>query len=114
MMVAKKARAVRPGKPIPVKVAVEVTADTPYYYVNLVEVGHSSQEFCLTATRIPTKLTSAQLQQVAEGQTVVFEPTLQLIFSAPLLPALIETLQIQQKLYEDNFGPIAPSKGKHG
>jgi hypothetical protein len=107
--VAKKAAARTKTKvsgPKRVQVLVAPDANTPHYYFNFVEISHSLHDFTLNVARIPSKLTREQNDQMKAGEAVAVEPTLQLVMSPSMLPALISALQVQRQAYESGFGPI--------
>ena len=90
-------------KPVSLQVRLLHAADTPYYYVNYLEVGHSVYEFALTAARVPARLDDdAKARIVKEGKIDV-EPVLQLLVPAKVIPQLIQALSTQYASYEQNF-----------
>jgi hypothetical protein len=97
-----------PKRPAPksILIRVEPDEDTPTYYVNHLEVGHSLHEFALNATRAPTVLSKNRRADAQESGELVVSPELQLIFSPLCAKALAGVLETQIAAYEKRFGQI--------
>src|SRR4051812_24873570 len=77
------------------QVKVRHSLDTPFYYVNFVEVGHSTMEFALTVGRLPPRLDDASLELVRTTGVIELDPTLQLLVPPTVIPNLIQALGVQ-------------------
>jgi hypothetical protein len=100
---------------ININIKLEAKPDTPFYYVNVFSVGHSAFDFTIGATRVPIPLSSEQTENAKRGETIVLEPTLQLIAAPWVVKNLIQNLTDQLNQYEQQFGKITmqlPTNGK--
>lgn len=96
-----------------VTIELEPRAETPFYYINFMSVGHSAYDFVLGATRVPYPLSAEQLKTATNGKPVVLEPTLQLVVPPAIAKGLMEAIGDQIQKYEQQFGKIAnPISGK--
>jgi hypothetical protein len=86
--------------------AVDVTEDTPVFYVNYAGVTHSSHDFSVIFGRMPAKPTPSQLDHLAATGAIRTEALLQLLVAPTMIPGLIRALTIQKEAYEARFGPI--------
>lgn len=113
-MAAKKQRKPKADSPgqieIEIKVAPEVTENTPFYYSNYISVSNSPYDFTLTLVRLPTSLTPEQKEIAKKGKRVPIEAALQIIFSPQLISGLIDALSKQKNNYEARFGKIEKEK----
>jgi hypothetical protein len=107
-----KSKAIAPKTkgPQEIKLLLDLSDDTPIYYVNYFEVSQIPQEFGLLAARMPTKLSAQQQATAKENGILALAPMLQLVFAPALARSLIGALQIQLNLYEKNFGKITDLK----
>jgi hypothetical protein len=96
------------GAPVNLKVAVDVTEDTPIYYANYFEVGHSNFEFMLNVARFPPKPSMEQMRVVTESGALVVTPEMQVLFAPKVALALLDALKQQIASYEENIGKIEP------
>ncbi|MGO8816803.1 MAG: DUF3467 domain-containing protein [Terriglobia bacterium] len=89
-----------------VTVRLEAKAETPFYYVNYVSVGHSAYDFIIGATRIPFPLPPEQQELAVKGQPVTLEPMLQLVVPPAVAKGLMKAISDQVGKYEQLFGEI--------
>ena len=82
----------KPGANI--KIALDIDSSTPFFYVNCFEVSSSANDFSLSGTRMPVKLSEEQKEDVRDGG-VTFPADLQIIFPPRVMPALIKALTSQ-------------------
>jgi hypothetical protein len=92
------------------KVSVEVSEETPFFYVNYAEAGFAAHEIALSFVRIPTKLSSAKVDE-AKGGILRCEATAHVLFAPTLLPGLIRSLTTIKESYEKTFGPVKEPGG---
>ena len=95
---------------VEVKIAPEVTENTPTYYCNYVSVTHSPYDFSLTLVRLPTSLKPEQIELVRKQKPLPIEAAFQIIVSPRLIPGLINALNEQRKKYEARLGEIKEGK----
>ena len=95
---------------IEIKIAPEVTENTPSYYCNFVSVGHSKYDFTLTILRLPTTLKPDQVELAKKGKRVPVEAAFEIIISPQLISGLIDALSVQKRKYEEQFGKIQEEK----
>ena len=93
---------------VSVNIGLDVTDDTPIFYANHFEVGHSNNEFMLNIARFPPKPSSEQMKRAAETGALIIEPEMQVLFPPRIALALLEALKVQIASYEKNIGEIKP------
>lgn len=77
-----------------VKISLDIDGSTPFFYVNCFEVSSSSNDFSLSGTRMPLKLSDEQKAGLRQG-AVTLPADLQIIFPPRVMPALIKALTSQ-------------------
>ena len=100
-----------PAPQITAQIHADVKPDTPFYYVNYMAINHSPYDFTITAIKLPSHLTTDQLEFAKKGQPVSVEPVLQLVIPPRVIKGLIKALTEQCLKYEAQFGPIAAEGG---
>lgn len=88
------------------RMLLEVTDDTPVYYVNYAEVTHSAHDFALLLGRTPAKPDAMQIEELQETGDIRTEAMLQILLPTTILPGLMRALTLQREHYEARFGPI--------
>ncbi len=91
---------------VKVNIKLEAKPETPFYYVNCISVGHSAFDFTIGVTRVPIPLSSEQTVSAKRGESIILEPTLQLVAAPWVIKNLIEALTDQLSKYEEQFGKI--------
>jgi hypothetical protein len=91
---------------VSLNISIDVTEDTPTYYANHLEVGHSHFEFMLNVSRLPPKPSAEQMRRVEEQGALIVNPEMQILFSPKLAVAFMEALRLQIASYETNVGKI--------
>lgn len=94
---------------VTVKASVLVSEATPAYYVNNMEVSHTAHDFTLICSKLPTKLSAAELERVSKSGELPIEASVQITCATTLIPALMRALNTQKEMYEKQFGPIPDS-----
>lgn len=94
------------------RVAYEPTLDTPTYYSNHFEVGHTRHEFIMLAGRVQGKLTEAMRRELEESGQLSLEPELQILLAPTLMPGLIRALTDQLRKWEEKFGAVPTTQEK--
>lgn len=102
---ARRARA-DGAREIAVRIAPQVTENTPFYYCNYVSVMHSRYEFTLNLLRVPALLTREQEVIAKRQKPLPIEAALQVVVPPQLIPGLINALSEQKRRYETHFGKI--------
>jgi hypothetical protein len=90
----------------PVKIGIAISENTPVFYANHFEVGHSKTEFMLNVARFPPKPTMRQMAEIEEGGAFIIEPEVQILFAPEVARSLVEVLQQQIESYESNIAKI--------
>jgi hypothetical protein len=93
----------------PIKVTLEPSDTTTVYYVNFFEVANTPYDFTLLGVRLPAKLPPARIADAQTSGSLTFEPDIQVVFPASIVPSLIQALTIQQKRYEEATGMTLPA-----
>lgn len=96
----------RPGKDLTVRLAMDVTEDTPVYYVNYAEVNFHANEFTVSAVRVPPRPSAARMEEAAETGRLRIECSVQLVLPVGVVPGLIRALSVQKENYENQWGLI--------
>jgi hypothetical protein len=98
----------RPKSPtsVAVKVVLDVSDDTPSYYVNVLEIAHSRHDFSLVAARVPAKTSVQKLELAKQTGEMRVEPERQLVVPPTVIPSLIRALTIQRASYEQKYGVL--------
>ena len=91
------------------RVALEVTEDTPVYYVNYAEVGHSQYELSIAVTRVPTKIAAEVLADAKKTGELKLDAALQLLLPPAVIEGLITALQTQLEAYKKTATAVASS-----
>jgi hypothetical protein len=91
-------------KAVALRPAVEVTEDTPKYYVNHMEVTSSMHEFSLTFARVPSKLSQGQWEKIESSQSIMISADLQLLIPPTLINTMLQAISQQKDTYERQFG----------
>lgn len=108
----KKARAKQKPSTLAVKVVPNITSDTPTYYVNYADIGHSANEFSFVALRVPARVTNEQKEEATKTGSLVVEAVVQLLFPPSLMPGLEKAVAIQIAKYEQTHGKIKREEEK--
>jgi hypothetical protein len=90
----------QPIQELTAQVRLDVTPDTPSYYVNFLGVTHTAYDFTLSATKIPSPFTQDQIELVKSGQQIPLEPLVQLVMPPLLIDGLISALIDQKAKFE--------------
>jgi hypothetical protein len=85
-------------------IRLEPLENASVYYVNYIEVAHSTQDFSLICARIPSKFTYDEIKEANNVGALVVEPEVQVIVPTTLIPGLIRALTTQKENYEKAFG----------
>lgn len=88
-----------PGEAVKLQVQLNAGADVPSYYVNYVNVSHGPYDFTLSATKIPSPLSSEQMEALKSGKPIEIEALLQITVPPALIEGLIKALTEQQQMY---------------
>src|SRR5437867_1938549 len=88
---------------LPVKISVEITENTPSFYVNYAEVSFAAHELALSLVRVPTKLSGTKADEAKTG-VLRCESVVQVLFAPTLLPGLIRALTTTKESYEETIG----------
>src|SRR5689334_21699050 len=96
---------------LPVKIVVEITKNTPSFYVNYAEVNFAAHELALSLVRVPTKLSGTKAEESKTG-ILKCESLAQILFAPTLLPGLIRALNTTKEQYEKTMGPITEPGAK--
>lgn len=88
------------------KIRLDISADTPTYYVNHVEIGYGSHDFSFAVARLPSVFSPSQLATMKSTGEITVTPELVLVLPPTLIPRLITALSLQQQKFESSFGKI--------
>ncbi len=91
---------------ITARIVMDITEDTPVYYINYAEIIHSRHEFGMYAVQLPTKLSAQDADQAKTSGELHLEPVLQLLMPPTVISGLIDALKIQKDAYEKEYGKI--------
>lgn len=98
---------------IQLRPSLEVSDDTPQYYVNHAEINSTVHEFVISAGRLPGRLTQAQIEMVRATSVLPTPADVQLLIPPTLIVGLIRALQTQKDVYEAQYGiTLAEYKGE--
>jgi hypothetical protein len=105
---AKRAAKAKPAKPqtMQARIVVDLSPDTPTYYVNHMEIAVNKYELALWLARLPTKPGRAETALAEQTGEIVVEPEFQILISPTLLPRMVSALTEARKNYEAIYGPI--------
>ena len=92
------------GKSVTARIKLDISSDTPSYYVNYMAVGHTKHDFTISAARIPAFPTAEQEASVKKESIISVETTLHLVVPPTLIKGLIEALTKQINKYEEETG----------
>jgi hypothetical protein len=107
----KKAQALADELQAVTPIRLEVSADTPSYYVNYMGVAHTPYDFTLSVARLPSQLTTEQGEAAKVG-AIPIETVLQLIFPVQLMDGLIAALTEQKRKYEQTVERVKKNELK--
>lgn len=117
VMAKKRVRSVRTHAeeqaPVIAKVQLQHNENTATYYVNNVEVSHTPFDFAISWAKIPTKLSTVELETVKSTGNVSLDAMVVLTVPPAVIPGLIRALMIQKEMYEKTVGQI-PDPGNIG
>jgi hypothetical protein len=97
-----------------VRIAVNVTKETPVYYINFVEVSNTPHEFSVTCARIPSKPTQSMVDEATNTGAITLNSDVQLVFPVGMLPGLVKALQTRREMYEKLFNITIKTPGEEG
>jgi hypothetical protein len=103
----KIAKIVKPKQAQQSLVKLDVSAGTPFYYVNFLNVTHSAYDFTITVTKLPSEFSEEQRDSLNKKRPITLEATLQLVVTPALIRGLIKALTMQAEKYESRFGQLA-------
>lgn len=109
---AKKSNVTELPKVVQVKMRVDITPDTPNYYVNFAEVSQTPHDFCLAVARIPSKISTSHQQELKASGVISIDPTLTLTLPPTLLHGFLLTKS--EKYYFDAEAIKEPAVTKEG
>lgn len=92
------------GKKLTASIKLDISSDTPSYYVNYMAVGHTKHDFTISVARVPSFLTPDQEARVKKESIFSMEAALQLVVPPTLIKGLIEALTKQINKYEKETG----------
>ena len=96
------------AKAVVAKVVLHPSEDTPQYYINYAEIATSQNEFSIYGIRVPTKLSTDEVEAIKKSGELHLEPEVQIIIPVTLIQGLIDALIQQRDLYAAQFGTAIP------
>ena len=93
-------RKIKAPQRVTANIKLDISLDTPSYYVNYMAVGRTQHDFTISVARVPALLIPEQEARAKKESIVSLETTLQLIVPPTLIKGLIEALTKQINKYE--------------
>jgi hypothetical protein len=103
-----------PKNPKPVKpkqeekplIRLNVSENTPFYYVNFLNVTHSAYDFTISVTKFPSEFSDEQKASLKNKEGITLDASLQIVITPALVRGLIKALTMQAEKFEARFGEL--------
>lgn len=92
------------------RVVLHPSEDLPNYYVNYIEIALSQNDFSLYGVRVPTKMSTSDVEAAKKSGEFHFHPDVEIVFPVTIIQGLIDALVKQRDLYVKSFGGSIPIK----
>jgi hypothetical protein len=79
---------------------IELTEETPAYYINFAEVTNTPYDFSIIGARLPAKPSVEQIEDTKKSGKLVVESNVVIVFPVGMIPGLIKALTKQKEMYE--------------
>ena len=92
------------------RVVLHLSEDVPNYYVNYIEIASSQNDFSLYGVRVPTKMSTSEIEAARKSGEFHFHPDVEIVFPVTIIQGLIDALVKQRDLFVKTFGGSIPIK----
>lgn len=83
-----------------VKTSVELTEETPVYYINYAEIAHTPYDFSLIGGMLPGRPSTEDIDEARKTGKLIIESNIVIVFPAGMISGLIRALTVQKEQYE--------------